>query len=86
MKTDLKVLTSPTEFVLPSIPTEEKHEVTTSQNLKYAKIHRGFADVCRSVSEDLMTCVLQIVDINRIPSIYAVIHWVAHCPRSAVLT
>ncbi len=67
MKTDLKVVTSPIESVLPSIASEYGHNIMSSYSWRRAKIHRGFADAYRSVSEDLMTKVRQLFGINRRP-------------------
>ncbi len=67
MKTDMKVLTSPIESVLPTILSDDKHRVMSSHNWKHAKIHRGFADAYRSVSMELMTRVRKMFGMNQRP-------------------
>ena len=67
MKTDLKIVTTPIESVLPSIAAEQDHKIMSSYSWKHATIHRGFAEAYSSISKDLMVRVRQIFEMNRRP-------------------
>ncbi len=67
MKTDMKIITTPIESVLPSIAAEQDHKIMSSYSWKHATIHRGFAEAYSSISKDLMVRVRQIFEMNRRP-------------------